>query len=29
MPDVVPAADNELGTRTALAKLGSLVESGL
>jgi uncharacterized protein YndB with AHSA1/START domain len=28
MPDTVPAADNELGTRMALAKLARLVESG-
>lgn len=27
LPDVVPAADNELGTRMALAKLARLVES--
>ena len=26
LPDVVPAADNELGTRMALAKLATLVE---
>jgi uncharacterized protein YndB with AHSA1/START domain len=28
MPDAVPPADNELGTRMALAKLARLVESG-
>jgi hypothetical protein len=27
MPDAVPPADNELGTRMALAKLARLVES--
>ncbi|MFJ4468312.1 SRPBCC domain-containing protein [Streptomyces sp. NPDC089424] len=28
IPDAVPAADNETGTRMALAKLAALVESG-
>ena len=28
MPDAVPPADNELGTRMALAKLAQLIESG-
>ncbi|MEU7721178.1 SRPBCC domain-containing protein [Streptomyces tibetensis] len=28
IPDAVPAADNEAGTRTALANLAGLVESG-
>lgn len=29
LPDAVPAADNEAGTRMALANLAALVESGL
>lgn len=28
MPDAVPAADNEMGTRMALARLAELVEAG-